>query len=83
MSLGVGVGLNNTKAVFEAIWCAIQRQAQRVRPHAQVRHHRQGSTLAAPRSVFTFKRLWLPILEIAFGVLHGRVHLHQPLVRFG
>ena len=42
MGLGVGISLNNAKAVFEAIWGAIRKQAQRVRPHAQVRRDRQA-----------------------------------------
>ena len=50
MALGVGLSLNNTRAVIEAIWTRHQykqgRQAgaQRVRPHAQVRDERGGSS---------------------------------------
>src|SRR5688500_16540935 len=66
MSLGVGVGLNNAKAVIEAIWSAIRRQ-----PSEFVRTPKYGMTGGAgyrsTAKVFTFKRLTLPILEIAFG----------------
>jgi hypothetical protein len=67
MGLGIGIGLNNAKAVFEAVWSAIRRKpSEFVRTpkygvmgqnRAKMRHER----------VLTFKRLWLPILEIAFG----------------
>ena len=67
MSLGVGVGLNNTKAVFEAIWGAIRQK-----PSEFVRTPKYGMTgqqrqWRASR-VFTFKRLWLPMLEVAMGI---------------
>jgi cellulose synthase/poly-beta-1,6-N-acetylglucosamine synthase-like glycosyltransferase len=67
MGLGVGVSLNNTKAVLEAIWGAIRRkpsefvrtQKYGVTGHARHKHRKQA--------VFTFHRLALPIVEIAFG----------------
>jgi len=67
MALGVGVGLNNAKAVFEAIWGAIRRK-----PSEFVRTPKYGSTGMGRTKwrrerVFTFHRLVLPILEIAFG----------------
>ena len=40
MGLGVGLGLNNAKAVIEAIWGAILQKAQRICPHPQVRRDR-------------------------------------------
>ncbi len=68
MSLGVGLGLNNAKAVFEAIWGSIRRK-----PSEFVRTPKYGVTGNDRRklrgdSVLTFKRIWLPLLEIAFGV---------------
>ena len=67
MALGVGVGLNNTKAVFEAIWCAIRRK-----PAEFVRTPKYGVTGSTARwrqaRTFTVKKLWLPILEVAFGL---------------
>jgi hypothetical protein len=67
MSLGVGIGLNNCKAVFEAIWSAIRRK-----PSEFVRTPKYGMTgrgggFKNSARVFTFKRLYLPVLEIAFG----------------
>jgi len=67
MSLGVGVGPNNAKAVFEAIWSAIKK-----RPSEFVCTPKYGVSGRQNKwsnaSVFTAKRLWLPLLEIAMGV---------------
>ncbi len=67
MSLGVGIGLNNAKAVFEAIWGAMRRK-----PSEFVRTPKYGVTgqnrFKSRSSVLTFKRLWLPFLEILFGI---------------
>jgi hypothetical protein len=69
MALGVGVSLNNAKAVFEAIWSAIRRK-----PSEFVRTIKYGATTGAKhrtyraQRVFTFTRLTIPILEIAFGI---------------
>jgi cellulose synthase/poly-beta-1,6-N-acetylglucosamine synthase-like glycosyltransferase len=68
MGLGVGVSLNNAKAVFEAIWSAIKQK-----PSEFVRTPKYGVTgndkkAWQPTRVFTLKRLTLPIIEIAFGV---------------
>ncbi|MCC7349795.1 MAG: glycosyltransferase [Phycisphaerales bacterium] len=67
MGLGVGVSLNNAKAVFEAIWSSIRRK-----PSEFVRTPKYGAMGSGRNkwrkdSVFTFKRLALPIVEIAFG----------------
>lgn len=66
MSLGVGVGLNNTKAVFEAVWGSIRRK-----PSEFVRTPKYGMTGQQKQwkaaRVFTFKRIWLPILEVLMG----------------
>jgi len=67
MSLGVGVGLNNCKAVIEAIWSAIRHKpSEFVRTPKYGMTGRGGGFKNAPK-VFTLKRLTLPILEIAFG----------------
>lgn len=69
MGLGVGVSLNNTKAVLEAFWTHLRRK-----PSEFVRTPKYGVTGASglrkwkPQRVWTFKRLSLPILEIAFGI---------------
>jgi cellulose synthase/poly-beta-1,6-N-acetylglucosamine synthase-like glycosyltransferase len=67
MALGVGVSLNNCKAVLEAIWGAIRRK-----PSEFVRTPKYGVTGIAKAawqssSVWTLRRLSLPIIEIAFG----------------
>jgi cellulose synthase/poly-beta-1,6-N-acetylglucosamine synthase-like glycosyltransferase len=67
MALGVGVGLNNAKAVFEAIWSAI-----RGKPSEFVRTPKYGVTSGQQKwrnggRFLTAKKLWLPILEVAFG----------------
>lgn len=67
MGIGVGISLNNTKAVIEAIISAIQKK-----PSEFVRTPKYGTTgahrsHAARQRIFTFKRLTLPIIEIAFG----------------
>jgi cellulose synthase/poly-beta-1,6-N-acetylglucosamine synthase-like glycosyltransferase len=70
MALGVGISLNNAKAVLEAIWGAI-----RGKPSEFVRTPKYGNggvALQAGRvwrsaSVLTLRRLSLPIIEIAFG----------------
>ncbi|MDB5288959.1 MAG: glycosyl transferase [Phycisphaerales bacterium] len=67
MSLGIGIGLNNAKAVVEAIWGAARRK-----PSIFVRTPKYGVTGHARTKwrrerVLTFKRLWLPLLEISFG----------------
>jgi cellulose synthase/poly-beta-1,6-N-acetylglucosamine synthase-like glycosyltransferase len=67
MALGVGVGLNNARAVFEAIWSAIKKQ-----PSEFVRTPKYGVTGVDRKKwrrerVFTLKRTYLPVLEIAMG----------------
>jgi hypothetical protein len=68
MALGVGISLNNCKAVFEAVWGAIRRK-----PSEFVRTPKYGVTgqqAAKMRtaSFYTLKKLSLPIIEIAFGL---------------
>lgn len=67
MALGVGVSLNNAKAVLEAIWSAIRHK-----PSEFVRTHKYGSTGRTrtnwrPQRLFSLTRLSMPILEVAFG----------------
>ena len=66
MALGVGVGLNNAKAVFEGVWGAIRQK-----PSEFVRTPKYGMTGGQKKwsqaRVFTAKRLWLPILEVLMG----------------
>jgi cellulose synthase/poly-beta-1,6-N-acetylglucosamine synthase-like glycosyltransferase len=67
MALGVGVSINNAKAVFEAIWSSFTKKTSEF-----VRTPKYGATGAnrarrKSETVFTFKRLMLPIIEIAFG----------------
>ncbi|HEX4054540.1 MAG TPA: glycosyltransferase [Tepidisphaeraceae bacterium] len=67
MALGVGISLNNAKAVIEAIWGAIFRK-----PSEFIRTPKYGVTGLAKRtwqcsSVWTLRKLSLPIIEIAFG----------------
>jgi hypothetical protein len=67
MSLGVGVGLNNAKAVLEAIWGAIRRKPSEFVRTPKYGMTGGGSQFRSTARVFTFHRLTLPILEIAFG----------------
>ena len=67
MALGVGVSLNNCKAVFEAIWGHI-----RGKPSEFVRTQKYGVTgqnraKLRGASMFTFRKLMMPIIEISFG----------------
>ncbi len=67
MALGVGVSLNNCKAVFEAIWGAIRRK-----PSEFIRTPKYGNNGSAKQrwqshGVWTLSRIGLPIIEIAFG----------------
>lgn len=69
MALGVGVSINNTRAVVEAFWAHLRKKESefvRTPKYGVVgldqnrRWRRDG--------VFTVKRLWQPMLEIAFGL---------------
>jgi cellulose synthase/poly-beta-1,6-N-acetylglucosamine synthase-like glycosyltransferase len=67
MALGVGVSLNNAKAVIEAVWGAIRRK-----PSEFVRTQKYGVTGQSKNGwrsgrVLTLRKLSLPIIEIAFG----------------
>jgi hypothetical protein len=76
MGLGVGISLNNAKAVLEAIWGAIRKKPSefvRTPKYGVTGKTRQsyarGKQENAPRvpQFLTLKRLALPIVEIAFG----------------
>jgi cellulose synthase/poly-beta-1,6-N-acetylglucosamine synthase-like glycosyltransferase len=68
MALGVGISLNNCKAVLEAVWGAIRRKpSEFIRTPKYGVTGMQGKTWKAA-SFYTFKRLALPIVEIAFGL---------------
>lgn len=83
MGLGIGIGLNNAKAVFEAVWGAIRQQ-----PSEFVRTPKYG-VMGQKRAkwrrerVLTLKRLWLPMLEIAFGVYMSTCIFIALWYRFG
>jgi cellulose synthase/poly-beta-1,6-N-acetylglucosamine synthase-like glycosyltransferase len=67
MAIGVGVSLNNAKAVIEAIFSSARRQ-----PSEFVRTPKYGVTGRdrtnwTPVRIFSFQKLMLPIIEIAFG----------------
>jgi hypothetical protein len=82
MSLGVGVCINNAKAVFEGLWSAFRKKGRdsefvRTPKYGVTGKDRQqyansrsgGSNAAAPKRAdfLSLKRLTLPIIEIAFG----------------
>jgi cellulose synthase/poly-beta-1,6-N-acetylglucosamine synthase-like glycosyltransferase len=69
MAIGVGVSINNAKAVIEAILGAFRQS----KPSEFVRTPKYGvtgrdRTNFTPVRVLTLKRLALPIIEIAFGI---------------
>ena len=82
MALGVGVCINNTKAVFEAIWVVDPPQAQRIRPHAEVRRdwNKTATRFRADERVH---------LQAPDGAdhrdrvrrVHELLHLHQPVLQ--
>jgi hypothetical protein len=67
MALGVGMGLNNARAVLEAFWSSLKKKESEF-----VRTPKYGVTGADRKKwrqerVFTLKRLYLPVLEVAMG----------------
>jgi len=69
MALGVGVCVNNTKAVIEAIISMIRRKpAEFVRTpkYGVTGNHRRVVLREAPK--FNVSKLWMPLVEIAFGL---------------
>ena len=67
MGLGVGISLNNAKAVIEAIWSAFNHKPSEFVRTPKYGVTGQDKTAWRAQSVFTFKNLSLPIIEIAFG----------------
>ena len=67
MALGVGVSINNAKAVFEAWWSAFTKKTSEFVRTPKYGVTGQGRAKMKRESMFTMKRLMLPILEIAFG----------------
>ena len=69
MAIGVGVAINNTRALLEAFWTHYRKQDS-----VFVRTPKYGvvglarATAWRRDSVFTLKSLWQPTLEILFGV---------------
>lgn len=69
MGLGVGVSLNNTKAVVEAIWSHLRRKPSEFVRTPKYGHTGTGNaTRFKPQAVWTFKRVSMPIIEVAFGL---------------
>ena len=67
MALGVGMSLNNCKAVLEAVWGAIRRK-----PSEFVRTPKYGAAgrvneMWRSAGFLTLRRMALPIIEVAFG----------------
>jgi cellulose synthase/poly-beta-1,6-N-acetylglucosamine synthase-like glycosyltransferase len=69
MALGVGISLNNCKAVFEAVWGAIRKKptSEFVRTPKYGVMGQQSAIMRTPTSFYTLKKLSLPIIEVAFG----------------
>lgn len=69
MALGVGVCINNTKAVLEAIWSAIRRQ-----PSEFIRTPKYGvvgqvnTRIWRRDSMWSIRKLSLPAVEVGFGL---------------
>lgn len=68
MSLGVGISLNNAKAVLEAIWSSIRKlPTEFVRTPKYGVTGKSGASHIQRKGIWTAKRLFLPLLEICFG----------------
>ena len=69
MALGVGVCINNTKAVIEAVISMIRRKpAEFVRTPKYGVTGRQRTRVLAEAPKFNYSKLALPIVEMAFGL---------------
>ena len=68
MALGVGISLNNCKAVFEAVWGAIRNKPSEFIRTPKYGVTGQQGTVWKSASFYTFKRLALPLIEIVFGI---------------
>jgi hypothetical protein len=67
MALGVGVSINNAKAVFEAIWSSITKKTSEFVRTPKYGVTGSGRAKLKRESMFTMKKLMMPIIEIAFG----------------
>jgi hypothetical protein len=67
MALGVGVSINNARAVFEAFWSSFTKKTSEFVRTPKYGVTGSGRARMKRESMFTMKRLMLPILEIAFG----------------
>ena len=82
MAIGVGVAINNTRALIEAFWTHYRKQNSEF-----VRTPKYGVVGLARATgwrgyeVFTFKSLWQPLLEILFG-LYTSLCLYQAVSLF-
>lgn len=69
MGLGIGMAINNSKALIEAIISMARRKpAEFVRTPKYGVTGRENTRSFQPARVLTLKRLWMPLVEIAFGI---------------
>src|SRR3954449_11723164 len=64
MALGVGISINNARAVLEAVWSAITKKSSEVVSTPKSGSSGAPRTRARREQIFTFNRLMLPIIEI-------------------
>lgn len=84
MGLGVGISLNNCKAVFEAIWSHVRRKpSEFIRTPKYGHTGGKSTTKFQAASVFTLKRLMMPMIEIAFGVYMSSCIIISLVKEFG
>jgi cellulose synthase/poly-beta-1,6-N-acetylglucosamine synthase-like glycosyltransferase len=67
MGLGVGICINNAKAVIEAIASSISKKESEFVRTPKYGMAGQSRTAVKRTNIFTFKKLVLPILEVSFG----------------
>jgi cellulose synthase/poly-beta-1,6-N-acetylglucosamine synthase-like glycosyltransferase len=84
MGLGVGVSVNNAKAVLEAIWGAFKKETK----NEFVRTPKYGVTGSdkknwQPARVFTLKKLMLPMIEISLGIYMFTCLVVAVIYRYG
>ena len=63
MAVGIGLAVNNTKAVLEAMF----GKHERVRPHAEVRHRAQRATSGQDKKYHQTMPIQ-PLIEVALGL---------------
>ena len=69
MALGIGVSLNNTKAVLEAIWSAIKRSPSEFVRTPKFKIEGKKDTFVTKK--YRNKAGWMPYAEILLGVYFG------------